>query len=300
LRKCENGPSATETTYEPEDAAFKQADFVDAGNRGMLVAGPEHFANWHHFLNCEQVAVVEEMFSGEDEIHWQLLTGLPEGCRALVFRVCDRLPAAELIPEAWHPFLRLPSARLSLSGGLRIGRKDHFVAGAGPQLLISGNYPPTFVCVDGQQIRISSRTVQLDQFSQVGDHDIIARYDGKTIETRFRVSRPPNVLPSAMPPRCWTLDSGKWPTWESTTKPNDDQEVSVGEGTSRLFGIRGARLAATNDQPWNSLDNRLTAIRLLSRMPLRETPNVESGHPLVRQLMMMQLATQYELIEVSQ
>lgn len=273
-------------SYESEDAAFKQAEYIDAGNRGILLAGPEQPVNWHHILNCDRVAFIEEQFSSEDEAEWQMLNGLPLGCRAVVFRVYDSLPDAEFIPETWHPFLRLPPARLSLSGGLRIGRKEHFIAGAGPQLMISGKVMPRFLFVDGQKVRIHSRTVQLPQFSLEGDHEIVARIDGKTTTKRFRVSHPKNVLPRDMPHQGWQLYGDKWPTWDSTLSRESEKEPSADESKPRIFGIRGVGLGMTDQKKSEPVDNCATAIRLLAGMPLRERPTSASDHPLVRQLLM--------------
>lgn len=283
--------------YKPEDAAFKQAEYVDAGRKGILLSGPGHFANWNRVLNCDAVASIEGLFSGENEGNWEWIAGLPAGCRVLMFQINDRLLAAELIPDAWRPFLRLPSARLSLSGGLRIGRGENFVAGAGPNLTISGNYSPTSIYVDGKQVRISGRVVQLDQFSQVGEHEIIARYDGKDITKLFRVSHPKNVVPTT-PSRGWTFHEDRWPVWEAALKAGGENEAELNDHSARLFGIRASNLKIIEPSSTDSSDDRLIAITLLSGMPLIKCLDISFGHPLVRQLMMMQPIAEPDSIEV--
>jgi hypothetical protein len=286
--------------YETEDAAYKQADYVDAGQRGVLLSGPSRAANWNRVLNCEQFAEIEGCLSGDEVDEWEWIAGLPAGCRMLLFRVKDNLSAPDSIPELWRPFLRLPSARLITSGGLRIGRGEHFVTGAGPQLAISGNYLPSFIHVDGERIRISGRMVQLDQFSEIGVHEVIARYDGKPVRKSFRVSDPDNSVPMEPPSRGWTFHEDRWPTWEATVEAEDESEARLGYKVARLFGVRGINLEKTEVSSQPLPDDRLTAITLLSRLPSRQHSEINSAHPLVRHLLMTQTVVRSDIREVHQ
>lgn len=278
--------------YDEEDAAFKDASYVDAGDRGLLVFGPRFKGNTKALFSAESIYHSPRLYAVEEVEHCEILDGIPEGCLLFEFRVADRLPPVDSIPELWRSFLRLPPAGLSLSGGLRIGHKEQFVAGAGPQLKISGNRLPTFIRVDGERVDISSRTVRLDQFSTPGKHEIAACFDGKCLEKCFEVLHPKLALPVELPTCGWAFAANDWPTWETSFARHDGNQETTPESSPALFGVRGQGLQASDVEQLSNADERLIAIQLLAGMPLPGHPNTRTKHPLVRHLLNQQLQSQ--------
>jgi hypothetical protein len=274
--------------YEEEDGAFKQSGFVDAGDQGLLASGPRQSVDWNRLFDADNVYHSPQLHTSEAGEHWEKLEGVPDHCVLFQFRVVERLPSIDAIPEIWRPFLRLPSAGLSLSGGLRIGRTDHFVAGAGPRLKISGNFLPTFILVDGQRVDINSRIVRLDQFSQPGEHEIVACFDGKRISKHFKVSLPDNAVPREFPSDHWQLGGSRWPAWV-----DDQLDVRGGKDSEThripsVFGVLARGLDVAKDKSLHPDDERLIAIRLLAGMPIPDASSIQLVHPLVKQLLTQQ------------
>ncbi len=277
--------------YEEDDAAFKDAPYIDAGDRGLLVVGPHFKGNWNQLLSGDAVFRCPKLYASEESSSSEQIRGIPSGCMLLEFQVVERLPAIESVPEIWRPFLRLPPAGLSLAGGLRVGRRERFVVGAGPRLKISGNTLPRFVTVDGEKVPVTSRTLQLDQFSARGTHEIVAIIDGRTISKRFEVINPTSAVPPGMPERGWWITAEKWPEWVSDGEAASEAStvVETKDSQPRLFGVMSQGLGPAGMAKMPVEDARLTAIRLLVGMPSVNGMNTQCSHPLVRYLLTKRL-----------
>jgi hypothetical protein len=274
--------------YEEEDGAFKQSGFIDAGDQALLASGPRQSVDWSRLFDADNVYHSPQLHTSEAGEHWEKLEGVPAHCVLFQFRVVERLPSIDTIPEIWRPFLRLPSSGLSLSGGLRLGRADHFVAGAGPRLKISGNFLPTFILVDGQRVNIDSRIVRLDQFSQPGEHEIVACFDGKRIPKHFKVSLPCNAVPRGFPSSHWQLAGSRWPAWVEDQSDADRENDAEAHRTLSLAGILARDMDVAEGKSIHLDDERLIVIRLLAGMPITSVASNQVVHPLVKQLLIKQ------------
>lgn len=274
--------------YEEEDGAFKQSCFVDAGDQGVLASGQRQSVEWNQLFDADNVYHSPQLYASERGEHWEMLKGLPDNCFLFRFRVAERLPSVDAIPEVWRPFLRLPTASLSLVGGLRIGRTDQFVVGAGPGLKISGNSPPTFILVDGQRVDIKNRIVRLDRFSEPGEHQIVACFDGKRISKKFRVSLPENATRRDFPNTFRKLETNRWPVWGNDGSENAGAILMEAHQTPSIFGVLARGLDVLEDKSIHPDDERHIAIRLLAGMPIPDLSSIEVAHPLLKQLLVKQ------------
>ncbi|MBR9804072.1 hypothetical protein GYB59_21310 [bacterium] len=273
--------------YEEDDAAFKATPYLESGDRGLVVIS-SHFSGDRQKLLSEGTLLQDVHFYSSEETELnEKLDGIPSSCLLLTFQIVDPLPPIEDISELWRPFLRLQPPGFSLAGGLRLGRKETFVAGAGPTLKITGKVLPRFITVDGDQVLVTSRTVELDQFSDPGRHLIGAKIDGKQISKRFKVVNPPNAVPLGMPKRGWRITAGKWPKWFSESEaPKDTTETIQKVGVEpSIFGVINQGLHSGSTGSVSAESETLAAIRLLAGIPSFTDVDNECSHPLVRHLL---------------
>lgn len=270
--------------YEEEENAFKQSDFLEAGDRAMFIAGPNALDSLSRILDEETIYRDATVYTADASDDFDQLDGIPNGCCVTELHIVDRLPRLDDIREHWLQFLRTPRSGLWLGGGLRMDRKERWIAGAGPYLKISGGHLPTYIKVDGQRVNISERIVRLDHFSTPGKHEIRATFDGQLFVKQFSVGLPKSSIVQGFPSRCWQFADEQWPVFGAT----DSEESDVAR-SPRLSGVRGANLVARQASPHPECNDRLVSIRLLAGLPLKELSAMRSQHPLVRHLVKQEL-----------
>jgi hypothetical protein len=270
--------------YEEEENAFKQSEFLEAGDRALFIAGPNAWNSLDRILNEETIYRDSVTYTGDLSNEFDQLYGIPNGCFVTELHVVDPLPAVDEIREDWLQFLRTPRSGLWLGGGLRMDRKERWIAGAGPYLKISGSHLPTYIIVDGQRVNISGRIVRLDNFSTHGNHEIRAAFDGQLFVKQFSVGLPESSIGKEFPSRCWQFFDEQWPIFGAS-----DSEVSDVDRGPRLSGVRGLGLAAQDRSPHSECDDRLVLIRLLAGFPFKELATMQSQHPLARHLIKQEL-----------
>lgn len=277
--------------YEEEENAFKQSEFLEAGDRALLIAGPNAWDSLSRILDEETIYRDAVVYTADSSDEFDQLDGIPNGCCVTELRVVDRLPRLEDIREHWLQFLRTPRSGLWLGGGLRMDRKERWIAGAGPYLKISGGHLPTYIKVDGQRVNISERIVRLDQFSMPGKHEIRAAFDGHLFVKQFSVGLPKSSISQDFPSRCWQFATDEWPVFNAT----DSEEFDVAR-SPRLSGVRGESLVARQASPQPECNDRLVSIRLLAGLPLKEPSAMQSQHPLVRHLIKQELHRERQVV----
>jgi len=259
--------------YDEENNAFKQSEFLEAGDRALFIAGPNAWDSLRRILDENSI------YRDKVDYTADLLDGIPNACKITELRVVDRLPRLDDICERWLPFLRTPRSGLWLGGGLRVDRKERWIEGAGPYLKISGSHLPSHIIVDGQRVDISERIVRLDRFSMRGKHEIQAKFDGQSFKKQFWVGHPKSSIAQDFPHRCWQFPTGKWPMFGTP----DSEEPDLARAP-RLSGVRGDSLAARQTAPHVECNDRLVSIRLLTGLPVKGLLAMQSQHPLVRHL----------------
>jgi hypothetical protein len=270
--------------YDEEENAFKQSEFLEAGDRALFIAGPNARNNLYRILKEETICRNAVVYTGDFSDEFDQLDGIPNGCSVTELHVVDRLPPVDEIREDWLQFLRTPRSGLWLGGGLRMDRKERWIAGAGPYLKISGSHLPTYIKVDGQRVNISERIVRLDNFSTPGNHEIRAAFDGQLFVKQFSVGLPKSSIGKVFPSRCWQFVDEQWPIFDAS-----DSEAFDLDSAPRLSGVRGLGLAAQQRSPHSTCDDRLVSIRLLAGLPFKELATMQSQHPLVRHLIKQNL-----------
>lgn len=265
--------------YEEEENAFKQSEFLEAGDRALFIAGPTAWNSLKRILDEETIYRDAVVYTSDLNDEFAQLAGIPSGCSVAVLRVVDRLPRLEDICEHWLQFLRTPRSGLWLGGGLRVDRKEHWITGAGPYLKISGGHLPTYIIVDDKRVDISERIVRLDRFSVPGKHEIQAVFDSQLFVKQFSVGSLKSSIAPEFPRRCWQFATDEWPMFGET----DSAEPNLAN-TPRLSGVRSDRLAAPHTSPTAECDDRIAAIRMLAGLPVRSLSATQSRHPLVRHL----------------
>lgn len=270
--------------YEEEVNAFKQSEFLEAGDRALFIAGPNALDSLNRILAEETIYRDAAVYTADSSDDFDHLDGIPNGCCVTELHVVDRLPQLDDIREHWLQFLKTPRSGLWLGGGLRMGGKERWIAGAGPYLKISGGHLPTYIKVDGQRVNISERIVQLDHFSTPGKHEIRAAFDGQLFVKQFSVGLPKSSIAQGFPSRCWQFVNDQWPVFEAT-----DFEGSDVDRAPRFSGVRGHSLAAQQASPHPECNDRLVSIRLLAGLQVEELSALRSQHPLVRHLIKQEL-----------
>lgn len=269
--------------YEEEEDAFKQSEFLEAGDRALFIAGPKAGYSLSRILDEKTMYRDAAVYAAERNDDFDHLDGIPSGCCVAELQVVDPLPRSEDICAHWLQFLRTPRSGLLLRGGLRMDRTERWIAGAGPYLKISGGHLPTYIKVDGQRFNISDRIVRLNRFSTSGNHEIRAAFDGQLFVKQFSVGLPKSLIAQDFPSRCWQFADGKWPIYGETAS-----EESNLAHAPRLSGVRGDGLAAGHTSH-PECNDRMLSIRLLAGLPMKELAALQSRHPLVRHLLKQEL-----------
>lgn len=270
--------------YDEEENAFKQSEFLEAGDRALFIAGTNAWDSLSRILDEETIYRDAVVYMADPSDDFDQLDGVPNGCYVTELHVVDRLPRLDDICEHWLQFLKTPRSGLWLGGGLRMDRKERWIAGAGPYLKISGGHLPTYIKVDGQRVNISQRIVRLDHFSTPGKHEIRAAFDGQLFVKQFSVGLPKSSIGQDFPSRCWQFANDQWPVFDATDSAESDVDRAPG-----LSGVRGHSLAAQQASPHPECNDRLVSIRLLAGLPFKELSAMQSQHPLVRHLIKQEL-----------
>lgn len=237
-------------SFDFDDRAYRQVDFLEPGDKFLLGA---HKSNLEAVERLDKLVRCNAMVKKCD---WIEMPSAPRDCKFVTGKLADPFPSNNEVAEAWHRLLRSPTPRLILSGGLRLGRKQHWVVGAGPFIKILGEKLPLSIRVDGKSFPVPSRVFKCDLLSKHGLHQVETEVDGHTLNCVVRVGHP-QEKEIQDPQFGWCL-SNDVPVWGE-----------VGEGLPWVFGGVGQNLPS-RVTPRNSF--QLESIRRIAfakkRLPL--------------------------------
>lgn len=149
------------------------------------------------------------------------LRGLPKGWTLLKFDVSNDLPS-ELPPE-WSRLIRPRGARIHPKGGLRL-RRNVWLAGIGPNLIIDGNQPQSHAWINGERYPVEDGRIQQDVLDRPGSYQVwLPGQSRSKIRLLVRPGRRRRHL--SEPDERWVFREG-WPRW---TRPEPETEA-------RLYG----------------------------------------------------------------
>ena len=261
--------------YSADKLAFEQVDYFEPGDRGLIAVYRQRvdaLSNVRQMLAstklvsniCELVERMEDTEARQIEID-----GLTQNLFFATFELADPLPPRE-VDEIWHQFLSWPRPKLVVAGGLRFGKKDCWIAGAGPLVEIHGPEVPQFLELDGEQVPVSGRIFRHPRLSSPGQHTVCALVNGVHLSAKVNVSDFASV-PDVPQLTGWSFQSGKksWPIW--TSEFLDPLPTSV-------LGLK------LNEQDNINLNTNQEVIRLLLSRNFSFPPSHRSSHPVAQML----------------
>lgn len=193
---------------------------TDWTNRIQTVA--EH-GQWKLWISSERA---RDCNSPEE----QHLTNLPPYWCILSLKVSRTL---SVFPAPWSSLIDRKRIRFRTEGGLRLGRRRVWLAGAGPRIRVEGEAIPDFIIVDGTDCQVHDGIVATPILDRPGDHEVrspsASIADDEPV-VRIRI-RHPSYLGS-QPFSCkWLQTPNAWPQFV------DDATSSTMTGSRHIAGM---------------------------------------------------------------